>query len=858
MRKRSDRQPTKNKRFSGYLGIRTNGANTVEVTGHPGFVWVRLRNVNNEVIQAFNQTTSPIYNLPVLVERDLDSPTRYRIVGRDIDVYGSNWGTASPYLAPHGSQHSWNNNDPNIGGDVTWVYQQQFTPLMVMPSGSAGAGNVLIGAGINHYGNIFSYVGSTGTGDLLAYKPTGSTANLLLVYLDHETGNFGVAEGTPIANTVTGTYDVVANLPAPPTGTVPLAGIRLVSGTSSVGWRNIYDVRPFFVAQTTVVGGGGGGGAPTDASYVTLGLDGDLSAERVLTAGADITITDSGANDNVTVAVASGTFARPGIPIYDNNVWKVTGTIFVFNDNLYVSATGTYAYIQTSGSFINPEYRHEVSTVQPGTTLNLINTSITVTDNALNNSFPSIIKMSNGNLLTVYRAGVGHSGDKGSIKSKISTDNGDTWGAEANVYTDATYDSRDPSLTLLDSGRIWLVFFLSDASTSAHIADGVRIIYSDDNGSTWSGATTINSAFTGDCASNGPMLRYTSGKLAIPLYGKNSGDTYYSSSIIFSNDGGSTWGNEVVIADGEDDSRMYAEPNLTYLDFYGIILCMMRSDTPDAANGNFFASYSNDQGNTWSVPVSKFSATGAPRVHQLKNHILLIIYRNNADVTQAIYRISRNNGFSWSDSSLLDDTSAVQMTYAETIEYDEGVLGVILGTENNLAGDSNIVFYRMYTTWEAGQLHSNVPSGTAPLAVNSQTLVTNLNADTLDGYHASDIISEAGGCGTYQRVGEPEPLNGVDGLFWRVPNRVFASGSLAVFQDGSILRIGYDFEEQLWVSGTYKYMSAPATGTIHMVMYGVPCTTQTQPPTGTPVDGLLTEYSNYLLLENNDKILLEN
>lgn len=355
MRKRSSRQPTKNKRFSGYLGIRTGGANTVEVAGRPGFVWVRLRNVTNEVIQAFNETTSPVYNLPVLVERDLDSPTRYRIVSRDIDVYGSNWGTSAPYLANHGFQHSWNNNDPNIGGDVTWVYQQQFTPLMVMPSGSNGAGNVLIGAGINHYGNIFSYVGSTGTGNLLTYKPTGSTANLLLVYLDHETGNFGVLEGTPVANTVTGTYQVVANLPAPPTGTVPLAGIRLVSGTSSIGWRNIYDVRPFFVAQTTVVGGGGGG-APTDASYVTLGLDGDLSAERVLTAGTDVTITDAGANDNVTVAVASGTFSRPGhvhnwaLPVYEDTAFKVTGTSLVFTDNMFVGVTGTIAYIGMTGS----------------------------------------------------------------------------------------------------------------------------------------------------------------------------------------------------------------------------------------------------------------------------------------------------------------------------------------------------------------------------------------------------------------------------------------------------------------------------------------------------------------------------
>jgi len=42
-------------------------------------------------------------------------------------------------------------------------------------------------------------------------------------------------------------------------------------------------------------------GAPDDAQYVTLATDGDLSAERVLTQGTGIDITDGGANGNVTV-----------------------------------------------------------------------------------------------------------------------------------------------------------------------------------------------------------------------------------------------------------------------------------------------------------------------------------------------------------------------------------------------------------------------------------------------------------------------------------------------------------------------------------------------------------------------------
>jgi len=51
-------------------------------------------------------------------------------------------------------------------------------------------------------------------------------------------------------------------------------------------------------------GGGGGGGAPTTAQYVTLATDATLTAERVLTAGTGISLTDGGAGSTITVATS--------------------------------------------------------------------------------------------------------------------------------------------------------------------------------------------------------------------------------------------------------------------------------------------------------------------------------------------------------------------------------------------------------------------------------------------------------------------------------------------------------------------------------------------------------------------------
>lgn len=51
---------------------------------------------------------------------------------------------------------------------------------------------------------------------------------------------------------------------------------------------------------------GGGGGAPTTSQYVTLALDGTLSAERVLAVDSSISMFDGGANGNVTLSAVSG------------------------------------------------------------------------------------------------------------------------------------------------------------------------------------------------------------------------------------------------------------------------------------------------------------------------------------------------------------------------------------------------------------------------------------------------------------------------------------------------------------------------------------------------------------------------
>jgi len=58
---------------------------------------------------------------------------------------------------------------------------------------------------------------------------------------------------------------------------------------------------------------GGGGGAPTDAQYVCLAANGTLTNERVLTAGANVTLTDNGPGNTLVIA-ASGSGGNTYFP----------------------------------------------------------------------------------------------------------------------------------------------------------------------------------------------------------------------------------------------------------------------------------------------------------------------------------------------------------------------------------------------------------------------------------------------------------------------------------------------------------------------------------------------------------------
>lgn len=328
--------------YSGILGLAIGGSKKVNVETRAGYVYVRLRDNLSEVIQAYNDKVSPVYDFPVLIER---RGNKWYITGRDDQRYET-FGTASPFLPQHGDAHSFN-RDGGGGGDTVFVYPDQFVPLLVYPSGTFGAGNLMVAPYALQRTSDFVYVGNTGTQNLLVYKPTNAQAIVGLVYLDKTTGNPGVliASGTPMSASPTGTAAILPYLPYPSSNQEPLYAFRLLSGTTSLTWSNLYNVRQFYGgSSSTSTGTSGGGisgivaqdegivlGTGTVFNFVGSNVDASISGSVIR-----VFVTGSAGGSLPTFITGSIPFSAPDGTLAESNPnlrWDDTNKLLVVGRN---------------------------------------------------------------------------------------------------------------------------------------------------------------------------------------------------------------------------------------------------------------------------------------------------------------------------------------------------------------------------------------------------------------------------------------------------------------------------------------------------------------------------------------------
>ena len=141
----------------------------------------------------------------------------------------------------------------------------------------------------------------------------------------------------------------------------------------------------------------------------------------------------------------------------------------------------------------------------------------------------------------------------------------------------------------------------------------LQMIYSDDDGATWSAPVNLNQdvkeewmSFCGTSPGTGVQLR--SGRLVVPIYYNGEHKRHFSAAVVYSDDGGATWKrgkspNDGRIFEGRQidsrtlDTEAGATHEATLIERAdGSLLMLMRNQHP---SGKVAAAVSTDGGETW-------------------------------------------------------------------------------------------------------------------------------------------------------------------------------------------------------------------------------------------------------------------
>lgn len=232
-------------------------------------------------------------------------------------------------------------------------------------------------------------------------------------------------------------------------------------------------------------------------------------------------------------------------------------------------------------------------------------------DNGTYDGWGFIDYFPSGKWVIVYRQGVTHGIDAGDIVMRTSTDQGNTWSAATTILAHATYDLGGIGGGVTPQGRLLVMY--SRNTWSPNVFVDLNIIYSDNEGSSWSSpisvpTTGVNADFT---TSQAHVTAIADGKIMLNWFGRDTTTGAQKVFIIRSSDNGTTWGSAVQVV--SSTTAGYSEPSFVHLDG-GSILGLIRAENEDC----YAQVKSTDNGDTWTLQgVVEFDTItgGAPHSH---------------------------------------------------------------------------------------------------------------------------------------------------------------------------------------------------------------------------------------------------
>ena len=275
------------------------------------------------------------------------------------------------------------------------------------------------------------------------------------------------------------------------------------------------------------------------------------------------------------------------------------------------------------------------------------------------NSEGDFVTLKDGKILFIYSHFTGNSGGdfgNGYLASRFSTDNGKTWSKEDKTVVSQEGDMNVMSVSLLRLKNGSIALFYGIKNSEEDCKPMMRI--SNDEAKTWSNPIPCITDRKGYFVlNNNRVIQLNNGRLLMPVALHNVPDGKWSNIgrlfTYYSDDSGKTWKSSEVAAN--PNQIITQEPGVVEQKD-GAIFMFIRANP-----GVQYASYSKDNGETWSVarpiriasPLSPASMARIPSTGDL-----LMVWNNNGTNqkrTPLNVAVSKDEGKNWEHIRILED-----------------------------------------------------------------------------------------------------------------------------------------------------------------------------------------------------------
>jgi sialidase-1 len=255
---------------------------------------------------------------------------------------------------------------------------------------------------------------------------------------------------------------------------------------------------------------------------------------------------------------------------------------------------------------------------------------------------PALVRSQQGTLLAFGEGRKTGIADHGNIDLVLrrSTDGGRSWGALQVIEAEGFQTWGNPApMVDRETGRIWLLFTRNNL--------GVFVIYSDNEGWTWSAPREITAAVKPEgwgwyATGPGHAIQLASGRLLVPCDHREGG--VMSSHVIYSDDHGQTWKLGGVLAPQTDECMaVETADGRVYLTMRNMLGQKRRAYAVSDDGGQSFSEVKIEEqlvDSTCQASIIALAESGEP--------LLLFLNPASPKRENMALRASRDNGLTWS------------------------------------------------------------------------------------------------------------------------------------------------------------------------------------------------------------------